>query len=508
MRLPPGIRRLLRLPAGHRPIERDIDEELAFHFDATIAELRAQGLTPEDARREAVRRFGDVSGVRRDLRGIDSVNDRRERRQDRFDAFKHDLRSAIRGLATDRRVSLFVVFTLMLGIGANATMFSIVDRLLLRPPPHVSDDPLLTQLYVRRVARDSRVFYGTSTSFPGYTAIRDESGAFSAAAATWGSAASLGRGTEAVKISVEFATANLFDLLGVRPALGRFYAPDEDRTANAKPPVVISHGLWTRQFGSDPEILGRELHISQKFYTVVGVAPLGFNAANLNRVDAWIPMYVGAPEFTGSPEFETNQDMRWLEIIAMRRPDVSTAAAAARATEVYQRNQRAARKGDSTASIVLGSMVPARGVEGVTGILSSKSRSGSLAARISAWLSIVAAIVLAIACANVANLLMLRAAGRRREIAVRLALGISRVRLATQLLLESVILAVLGGLAALAVVPIVMKLLRATLLGRAEVAAGQIDLRLIAFTALCVCVVGLVSGLAPRVSSRRKVVCV
>lgn len=503
MQHPRGIRRLLRLPAGKRPIDREIEDEIAFHFEATVAELLARGLTPDEARREAARRFGDLSQVRRDLHHIDSVSDKQERRQDRLAALAHDLRWAVRSLVKDRRVSLFVIFTLMLGMGANATMFGIVDRLLLRPPPHVSDDPLLTQLYVRRVSRDFGVFYGTSTSFPGYAAIRDESGAFTAAAATFGSAASLGRGSEAVKITVELTTANLFELLGVRPALGRFFGADEDRPTNGKPPVVISHGLWTRQFGSNPEILGRELHINQKFYTVVGVAPRSFNAAHLNRVDAWLPMYVAAAEVTAIPEFETYQDMRWLAIIAKRRPDLSVDAAAARATEVYQRNQRAGRKSDSTASIVLASMIPARGIEGVTGILSSKSGSGSLAARISAWLSIVAAIVLAIACANVANLLLLRAARRRREIALRLALGISRARLAGQLLMESTLLAALGAVAALAIVPAATRLLRATLLGRLEIAAGQLDVRLVLFTFACALVVGVAAGLAPLMLSRR-----
>ena len=502
MRLPTGMRRLLRLPAGRRPIEREIDDEIAFHFDATIAELCASGLTEAEARREAERRFGDVPSVRRDLQHIDSLGDRQERRQDRLGAFTHDLRSALRSLAKDRRVSLFVVLTLMLGIGANATMFGIVDRLLLRPPPHVSDDPLLTSIYVRRESRDFGVFYGKSTSFPAYVALRDASGAFSDAAAMWGSAASLGRGPEAVQITVELTTANLFPLLGVRPALGRFFLPDEDRADNTKPPIVISHGLWTRQFGGDERVLGRELHVNQKFYTVVGVAPRGFNAAHLQRVDAWIPMHVAAPEFA-NPTFATYHDMRWVEVIAKRRSDLSISAAAARATTAYQRVQREARKSDSAASVVLASMVPARGVEGLSGVLSGRSRSGSLSARVAAWLSLVAAIVLAIACANAANLLLLRAASRRREIAVRLALGISRARLAAQLLMESMVLAALGGAGALLLVPLVTGLLKATLLGNAEVGAGQVDARLAIFTTVCILAVGMVSGLAPLLLSRR-----
>ncbi len=502
MRLPPGMRRLLRLPAGSRPIEREIDDEIAFHFDATIAELRAQGLTPDEARREAVQRFGDLSEVRRGLRLIDSVSNRQERRRDRMGALAHDVRWALRALATDRRVSLLVILTLMLGIGANATMFGIVDRLLLRPPPHVSDDPHLSSVYIRREAREYGVFFGKSTSYPGFAALRDDSAAFTDVAAVWGNSASLGRGPDAVKIVVSLATANLFPMLGVRAERGRFFAPDEDRRSTSKAPVVISHGLWTRQFGSDEQVLGREIQINQRSYAVVGVAPLGFNGPFINRVDAWIPMHVAAPEFANDT-FETYHDMRWLEVVARRRDNVSREAAEARATTSFQRLMREARKDDSTAHIVLASMVPARGAEDLRGMLGGASKSGSLSARIAAWLGIVAAIVLAIACANVANLLLVRAASRRREIAVRLALGISRGRLAVQLLLESTILAALGGAAALLIVPVATRLFHATLIGRTEIGAGQIDARLVLFTALCVLAVGIASGLAPLVLSRR-----
>jgi predicted permease len=502
MEHPRGIRRLLRFPAGRRPIEREIDDEIAFHFEATVAEFLAQGLTPEDARRQATRRFGDLSQVRRDLHRIDSLSDAQERRQDRIGAFTHDMRWALRTLIKDRRVSLFVIFTLMLGMGANATMFGIVDRLLLRPPPHVSDDPLLSTIYIRRESRDFGVFFGRSTSYPGYVALRDQSGAFSDVAAYWSAVASLGRGPNAVKVSTGLATANFFPMLGVRAEMGRFFAPDEDRRDNSKPPAVLSHGFWARQFGSDPQILGREIQLNQGVYTIVGVAPAGFNGAGLYPMDVWIPMNAAAAEFTNAT-FDTYHDMRWLEVVAKRRDDLSPDAAAARATATYQRVMRDARKSDSSSSVMLASMVPARGVEGLGGVLTGKSGSGSLSARVSAWLAIVAAIVLAIACANVANLLLLRAARRRREIALRLALGISRARLAAQLLMESTLLAALGGVAALALVPAATRLLRATLLGRLDIAAGHLDARLVLFTSACVLTVGIAAGLAPLVLSRR-----
>src|SRR6266568_2887307 len=318
----------------------------------------------------------------------------------------NDLRYALRTFARSPALVAAAVVCLALGIGANATIFGVVDTLLFRPPPHVRN-----------------------------------------------------RGR------VVLASASYFPLLGVRPALGRFYLADEDRPGGPSV-VVLGYRFWRAAFQGDSGILGRQLQLGRGSYTVVGVAPERFTGVNLENVDAWVPLTGAATELMGPGSL--NRGSYFLEIIGRLGPG-GREAAEREATRAFRAEDMYSH-GDSNAVALLGPVQHARGPE------------MSQNARVSLWLSAVSVIVLLVACANVANLLLARALQRQREIAVRLALGAARLRLARQLVTESVLLALAGGVAALLVTLWAGPVVRAFLLPDIPALAPAVDGPVLLFT--------------------------
>lgn len=507
----PGIRRLFRHDPTRERVERDVRDEIEFHMDSVVDELVARGMSPDDARREARQRFGDIDRHRAALESLDNDTMTRTRWTTRITEIASDLRYAARGLVREPMFTLGVVATLGIGLAANATMFGVIDRLLLRPPPHVSGAPEMTLVYFtkhlgdREGGRTRGTFTQSGTSYPDFVTLRDSTGVFADAAAFWTTTASLNRGRDAKPVRIGLATGNAFTLLGTRPSLGRFFGPADDDPAVLERAAVLSDAMWRGTYDADPAILGRTIHIDQHTYTIVGVAPRGFNGPQTRRVDIWLPMRLVARDFLG-PDWETTRNMYWLRVVARRRADITPAMAADRATLVHQRANRADAKEDSTAIVNLGSIIPARGAGvGGGGMVSGGVIEGqtgmSPEGRIAAWLTGVAAVVLLIVCANVANLFLSRASRRRREIAIRLAMGIRRARLVRQLLTESLLLSLIGGATGLLLAFWGGHLVRSLLLGGTALEVSATDPRVLLFTLGATVLTALLAGLVPALVS-------
>ena len=489
----PGLRRFFRLPANERTVETEVSDELSFHLDSRVEELVRIGWSPGDARAQAVREFGDVADARSELTRIDRTRVRQRRRSDLFDAARQDLRLTFRTLRREPGFASAVIFTLALGIGLNSVMFSITDRLMFRPPEHVVAPEQVKRLYFSTRGRGGEVTPGRATTYVDYKAL-SEIKFFESTAAYFETDGTLGRGADAREIRWSLATANFFPTLGVKPHLGRFYTEAEDRAGVAEPVVVLSYPFWQQQFGGERSALGRTLELGTMKYTVIGVAPKGFAGMELKGVDVYMPLSVVAAANFG-PEFDKTRNMRWLRVIARLRPDATLEQVNAAASARYVTDNPDVR-GDSSARVTAESIILAQGPK-------DWGNEAPSTGRIAVWLSGVSLVVLIIACANVINLLLARAARRGREVGIRVALGVSRLRLLTHFLTETMVLACLGGLTGLLLARWGGSLVRSLLLPDIDWTAGTIDRRTLTYAGVLVLLSGLTAALAPALHSLR-----
>ncbi|MGH7575572.1 MAG: FtsX-like permease family protein, partial [Longimicrobiales bacterium] len=298
----------------------------------------------------------------------------------------------------------------------------------------------------------------------------------------------IGSGETGREVPVGWSTADMFSLLGLRPRLGRFYTAEEDRPRAAANVAVLDHGFWESEYGGAVDVLGQSVSVADIEYTIIGVAPPGFTGPELEPVSIWLPFSTG---FEPHPEWPTTWNAIWLHVVTRTRSGVSPEAAAADATRVY----RVGAEGHSASA--------AEGVLSLRPLHYGPTGDERAEAKVARWLLGVSAIVLLIAAANVMNLLLARMLRRRREIAVRLALGISRVRLARLLLSESLVLAFLGMAGALVIAYWGGQAIRLALLP--DVQWGTpLGGRTLMFAAVATVMTGLLIGLAPALHSRRQ----
>jgi predicted permease len=471
-------------------MERELDDELRFHLEREIEKHMRARHTRAEAERRAKLEFGGVDRIKdetRDVRGVGWI-----------DAVMQDVRYGWRVLRARPGFTGAVVLTLGLGVGANTAMFGVVDRLLFRPPAFLLSPERVHRVYVHYLwngeSRQDRIL-----TYRTYRDLSAQTSSFDAQAAFAYRDLAIGSGEDTRMQVVAAVTASLFDFFDARPVLGRFYTAQEDSPPVGERVAVLGYGYWQAAFGGRADVLGRQLFVGAAVYTVIGVAPRDFVGITEGAAPAvFVP--VTAAGYARTPDYADNYGWSWLEVIMRRKPDVGFALASNDIDHAYdlswdrEREQAGNRWPSASESRTRGEIAPVH--------LGHGPDAGP-EARIILWVMGVAGVVLLIACANVVNLLLARAVHRRREIALRLALGVSHRRLLQQLLVETLLIALLGGAVGLAAAQWGGRTLRALFLRAEDVGAVATDARTLFFTTAITLGLALLTGFVPALQALR-----
>jgi predicted permease len=459
--------------------EADLYEELRFHIDRETEKLIAEGVDPGEARQRARRAFGSVEAVKeesRDARGTAF-----------FEHLRRDVRHAARRLVRDWRFTAAAVLILGLGIGVNAAIFSVINAVLFRPQAVVNVDTLVD------IYQNAPGGAPSGNSYPAYRDMAAYTDIFASSTVTSiPHPVTYSDGGSPRQAIAENASASYLTVVGLRPALGRWFTESED-ALNAPPVVVIGYRAWTTRFASDPGVVGRIIRIDGVPVTVVGVAPAN-HAASMNfggHTDFWMPLKTLVA--FGAPPRILERDIAEVAFMvkARLRPGVTVAQAQAAMTSLGSRLAREYPKVDKGAGI---SVFASRDVR-------VHPQMDLILAGFATALLVIVGLVLAIACSNLATLLLVRGAARVKEVSVRLAVGATRAQLVRHLLTESVLLALAGGAAGCVLAWWTMRWL--STLDLPVVVDFSLDLRVLGFALALSFVTGILFGLAPALRSTR-----
>jgi predicted permease len=476
-----------------RKLDGDLDAELQSHLVMLADEYVRRGMNSEQARQAARRDFGGVEQAKetyRDQRGLPFL-----------ETLVQDVRYALRMMRKSPGFTAVVILTLALGIGANTAIFSLTNAVLLKSLPVRDPDELVVLRYADAQAEEANEDF----SYPMYQALRDKSSVFDGVLTRSGVAFNVTYAGQSEWAYGELVSGNYYEVLGVRPWLGRLLSPEDDRTPGAHPVAVLSYGYWQTRFGSDASIVGRKILLDGQPMTVIGVSPPGFFGTELSRDPAIrVPMMMTLTFKPVPANRMQSARHRWLTILARRKPDITAARAQASTDVLYHQalEEQLNALGSSVTEHDRGRVLSSHirlddGSQGFAHLRGEMQRPLML-------MFSVTAMVLLVACANLANLLLARSTKRRKEVAVRLAIGAGPRRLIRQWLTESILLGLLGGAAGI-LVAFWLKtgLIRFVPADFSVNLKAPMDAKVMGFLVIASVFTGLLFGLAPALQISR-----
>ncbi len=406
-------------------LEREMDAELRFHMEAYAEDLVRSGVPPQEAMRRARMEFGGVEQTKEECRDALAVNV--------VDSFLHDVRFGLRMLGKSRGLTTVLALTLALGIGVNTAIFSVLNGWLLRPLPVPAPEQLTVLAFSQQKA-------GSNFSYPDLLDFRKQTDAFSDLFAYGLGVGALSANGKASEFAYSSVTGNYFSALRVKPVLGRFLLPGEGEKPGEELLVVLGHSYWQKKFDRDPGVVGRQVLVNGKSAMIIGVAPNEFHGTLFSfDMDGYLPLSTMALDQDSNGFWNDRYDRR-LTVLGRLKPGLSLARAQSSVDIVAE---RLTAQFPATNKGVTVRVIPER-------LARPAALVASFVPVIATLFLVLAALVLLLACINVANIQLARATVRQREMAIRSALGGSRGRLIRQMLTESLVLALLGGIAGVA----------------------------------------------------------
>lgn len=487
------VRRLARV-AKRDQLARQLDEELTVHADMLARDERQRGLPDVEASIQARRRLGNHTRIREEARDTWTV--------ELLDRTAQDLRYAIRGIRSRPMFAATIVITLALGIGANTAVFSIVNWLLIQPVPAVRDAGRLVTVRFGEAFGEGRAWF--PVSYPMFEELRRESHTLRDLAGYEPSDVHVAgtTGAGAWRAGAEIVSPNYFTVLGVRPQLGRLFSSNDAVAIGAHDEVVISDRAWHSAFAADSGIVGRTILVNAKPAVVIGVVPAGFLGPQLpGATDYWVPVSMHPrilPDFLPTKLLQERKRGTFMfQLVGRMRDNASVTAVQSEMTSLHRRLTSTAR----------GQQSPDEPEPVVFAGLGLADFEHGRVREIVSVLGAVVALVLLTACANTANLLLARAVTRRHEMAIRRAIGAGRGRLVRQQVTECLVFAALGGVGALGLAWMLMRVISSVRLVSTMPPLGNVplDSRVLLFTLACTVLTAALFGMVPAVVSTRAV---